>query len=156
MANLASCAKPGVSWTKNELAALNIEISLRKVDGFFGRPRLPEPLLPEAILTSSNSQSRMSKAEAKFFSLMEDALPNPTGQQIFVVDFMVHLLGLMDYDAESNIIHRHEKMDLVVSRSPATMETDVAVMRRFSSRLFYLMLVHEDQVCILLEVFEQP
>jgi hypothetical protein len=156
MADLANCATPGLSWTTNELATFNIKISLRKVDDFFGRPRLPEPLLSEIILTSSNSQPGMSKAETKFFSLMEDALPNPTGQQIFVVDFMVHLLGLMDYDVESNIIHRHEKMDLLVSRSPVTMETDVAVMRRFSSHLFYLMLVYEDQVCILLEAFEQP
>jgi hypothetical protein len=152
MADLVNSATPGGSWTKNELAAFNIEISLHKADDFFGRPQLPDPLLSDAILKGSTSLPEMSKNEAKFFSLMEDALPIPAGGQIFVVDFVAHLLSLMDYDDISNIIHRHKKTDLVVSGSPVSVEADVAVMKRFKSNLFYLFIVHEDQVCLLLQV----
>ena len=88
-------AKPGISWTFNELDAYNIHINTVDTQAFFGISNLPEPAVDPVILQNVDLPRDLTLElpyDLRFFFVyLRDSTDKD--QPSFVDDFTHHLLG---------------------------------------------------------------
>ncbi|KAF8874855.1 hypothetical protein BD779DRAFT_1565425 [Infundibulicybe gibba] len=147
MATLTRSAKSGSKWAPNDLRAFNIQVVLQDAFSFFNLQELPVPQnIPHAIWNSVTPPpaAQLSKTERLFFGYLEDAVTMPPEEESLVKDFVAFLLGMLDYDAGSRIVHTRKEMPFYMCGSRVDAKVDVTVIER--DPLFqYILLVQEDK-----------
>ena len=142
MANIIRSAKSGGDWTDNELRAFNISIINVDSATFFGQAVLPPTTVSPVILNNIDMPADASKAEKKFFKLLEDTFFT---EESHVDDFAACLLKLLDYDTGLRAIHSHKELGFNMCGERVSARPDVCVMDR-TGRGACVLLVQEDKV----------
>lgn len=128
---MPSAAKSSSDWTTSDLETFRIEVELvHDPASFFNIPQLPEPRVAPIILTHNiyndlPAKESSAKDVRLFFRYMIEAIP---WAESFAVDFVAHVLRMMDFDGSSEcIIHRRRRLELAMCESSVDAITDICV-----------------------------
>jgi hypothetical protein len=141
-------AKPGISWTFNELDAYNIRIKAVDTEAFFGIPNLPHPSVDPVILQNVNISPELALLLPEdlclFFIYLHDATDKH--QPAWVDDFTHHLLGrVMRFGGQGGLAHRRIPFPFIMSGRRVKAIANVSVRRGD----YQIMLVQRDRVSVL-------
>lgn len=144
MTTLIRSTKSGSEWTKNDLRAYNITVTLQNVSTFFGTPTLPQSSVHQIILDNKEYHPNgiADKNDRNFFFYLEEAMAISPGEKSAVDDFAAHLLALLGYDDANRFIRQQKNIPLFMCGGETHAKADVCVVDRNSG---ILLLVQEDK-----------
>jgi hypothetical protein len=70
----------------------------------------------------------------------------PPNEESLVVNFVVFLLGMLNYDNGQRVLHTRKEMTFYMCGSKVDAKADVTVIERQGHLFQYILLVHEDKV----------
>lgn len=149
MATLIRSAKPGCSWTINELKAFNIQVQSLGLEQFFGITQLPAipATIPSTILKEGDKpQGILDNGSRQFFKyliLAELRLGNDPPHVSDFVAWILRVLRFDDVDGEDRVVASHMILDLTMAGSRVDAQLDLAIVDESD----ILLLVQEDKVC---------
>lgn len=151
MATLIRSAKSSNAWVPRDLEAFNIHITREDTQSFFGMavsdlpvPQNISPIIWNNIMAPAG---QLSKTERLFFAYLQDAMEMLPDEESQVDDFVIFLLGLLDYDNGQHVLHTRKEMSFYMCGSRVDAKADVTVIERHGSYFEYILLVQEDKVC---------
>ena len=154
MANLERWAKPPDEWITYDLDVFNIQVISEDAQTFFGVPEsdLPtpqtiSPVILNNLTVPTTPNDTLSKTERLFFAYLEDAMRFYAEEESQVKDFVVFLLGLLDYDVGPYILHTRKDLLFYTCREYAAAKADVVLTERRGALFHHRLLVNEDKVC---------
>ncbi|GJJ08074.1 hypothetical protein Clacol_002281 [Clathrus columnatus] len=152
MADFLNFAKDLNYWTGFGLPRFNVQTVYQDVQSFFGTDpkNLPVPAGVSPVIWNNVHEPTgvpISKTDSKFFGYLRDTRHTINGTAVTSAlnDFVVFLLGLLDYDAGQRIIHTQRELSFHVRDSKVDVKVDVAVLKRTRGISEYVLVVVEEK-----------
>ncbi|KAJ3569475.1 hypothetical protein NP233_g5024 [Leucocoprinus birnbaumii] len=142
MANLIRSAKSGSDWTRNELAAYNIECHRQRPLTFFGVEALPQPRVDPEFLASHDAEQATNDSISELLNLLDMAMTPRSGKSA-VDDFAAGLFRALGYAGRNRVALTRRDLVLLICGEFKRAQTDVCIIDRDQNDI--LLLVQEDK-----------
>jgi hypothetical protein len=141
MAHLLRTAKSGTDWSQFELHAYNIVVQFQDAATFFGLDPLPQPTVAAELLNNVVADDMVNDANYKLLRYMDLAMDPVPDEESAVVDFVVHLLTLLDYVPRTRMARTRADIPLTICGQEYHTKTNVCIVDSDD----ILLLVQEDK-----------